>query len=225
MGRRLFKYLKTFINCIIGLIYCGAESCILCNEYSEDAICEGCKPTLKSYNLSYVIGEKNEEYKCFSIGYYSYGVKKLILKFKYEKSFLAGDVLAQLVSNFILKEIKDKVDILTFVPSSKKALRERGFNQCEVICSNVSRLTNIPYKSLLKKLKETKDQIGLSTLERWNNIANSFTYENIDHIRNQKILLIDDVLTTGATAFHCAKMLKSHGAKEIYILTVAKSRV
>jgi len=224
MGRRIFKYLKYIFHCIIYTIYSGSEKCIVCGVECEDFLCYWCKKDFKPLYLDYVLRENNEEYKCYSLGFYGHSIKKLILLLKYEKNFYAAEVMAKYLSEFIEK-IKEDIDVITFVPCTDKTLKNRGFNQCEVICANISELINIPSLALLKKTKETKDQIGLNHGERWNNIKDSFICKNSDYIQHKKVLLVDDVITTGATAFYCASALKNNGAKEVYILTVAKSRV
>lgn len=224
MGRRIFKYLKYILNCIIYTIYSGPEKCIVCGVECEDFLCYWCKKDFKPLYLDYMLSENNEEYKCYSLGFYGHSIKKLILSLKYERNFYAAEVMAQYLSEFINK-LKEDIDVITFVPCTDKALKNRGFNQCEVICDNISELLNIPSLALLKKTKETKDQIGLNHEERWNNIKDSFICKDSVYIQHKKVLLVDDVITTGATAFHCASALKNNGAKEVYILTVAKSRV
>ena len=72
---------------------------------------------------------------------------------------------------------------------------------------------------------DTKDQIGLSGEERWNNMEKCFEIQESKFIKNKKILLVDDVITTGATAFHCAHNLKESGINDVCILTIAKSNV
>jgi competence protein ComFC len=226
MGRRLITFISYVLKCIINLIYCGMEKCIICEDTAEeDFICSNCKNSVKLSYLSYNLKKDQEEYRCYSLGYYSFSIKRLILSLKYRKVFSAGIVIGSYINDFINNELKEQVDLLTFVPSGKAVMKKRGFNQCEVICKNVSKDINISCKTLLKKIKETKDQIGLNTSERWDNIKDSFICINPKLVIGKKILLIDDVITTGATAFYCASALKKAGAKEVFILTVAKSRV
>jgi len=226
MGSGIFKSIKYVLNCIVDMVFCGMENCILCGFTCGDSLlCSQCKEQLKINYLNYPLKDKGETFKCYSLGYYSYSIKKLVLALKYEKNFYAGKLIGEYIGEFIKSSLKEDINIMTFVPSSSEALKKRGFNQCEVICKTVSINVDIPYKGLLKKIKTTKDQIGLSTEERWENIKDSFTCINTKNIKGKNILLIDDVVTTGATAFYCASTLKKFGANEVYILTVAKSRV
>ncbi|MGL5478655.1 MAG: ComF family protein, partial [Clostridium sp.] len=89
----------------------------------------------------------------------------------------------------------------------------------------LSRRLDIPCVSTLIKTKETKDQKTLTIRERKNNVKNVFEGKNINLIKGNKFILIDDVITTGATIEEGVRVLKKYGAKEIKILTIAKSHV
>ncbi|WP_346937529.1 phosphoribosyltransferase family protein [Clostridium sp.] len=226
MGRGSFEIIKQIVDSILSTIYGIEEKCIICEEYEEnDYICEKCKKSINIINIESSIIHEDEELKSYSLGFYGYELKKLILKLKYNKSFLAGKILASYMSEFILKNLKDKVDILTFIPSSKSALKNRGFNQCEVLCKYISKSCKIPYKELLYKASDSIDQIGLDNIKRWENIKDSFMVKNKKYIEGKRVLIIDDVITSGATAFYAAKAIKEINSDEVFILTVAKSRV
>lgn len=226
MGRGSFEIIKQIVDSVLSTIYGIEEKCIICEEYEEnDYICAKCKKSINIINIESSIIHEDEEFKSYSLGFYGYELKKLILKLKYNKSFLAGKILSSYMSDFILENLKDKVDILTFIPSSKSALKSRGFNQCEVLCKYISKSCKIPYKELLYKASDSADQIGLDNIKRWENIKDSFIVKNKKYIEGKRILIIDDVITSGATAFYAAKAIKEINADEVFILTVAKSRV
>lgn len=83
----------------------------------------------------------------------------------------------------------------------------------------------IHVKNYLYKIIETKDQIGLNDEMRWKNCSNSFRFNRKYSVKEKKILLVDDVITTGATAYSCAKEIKNAGAEAVIILTAAKSKL
>ncbi len=226
MGRGSFEIIKQIVDNILSTIYGIDDKCIICDEYEDkDYICEKCKKSINIINIESLITYQDEEFISYSLGFYGYELKKLILKLKYNKSFLAGKILAGYMSDFILENLKDKVDILTFIPSSKSALKSRGFNQCEVLCKYISKNCKIPYKELLYKASDSADQIGLDNIKRWENIKDSFIVKNKKEIEGKRVLIIDDVITSGATAFYAAKAIKEIKANEVFILTAAKSRV
>ncbi|MEG1256780.1 ComF family protein [Clostridium sp.] len=226
MGRRFSEAIGYIINSVLAIIYGTNDKCLICGEYEDvDYICETCKININIINLRYKIEKGNEHIYCYSLGFYSYGLKKLILAFKYDKDFSAGEILSRYMSEFVLNEFNKEIDMLTFIPSSKESLRKRGFNQCEVLCEFISKSCSIPYECLIDKSIESKDQIGLDNKKRWDNVRGSFKVKSNKSIEGKRILLIDDVITSGATGFYAAMALKEAKVKEVFILTVAKSRV
>ena len=107
---------------------------------------------------------------------------------------------------------------------SKSSVKKRGFNQCEVIAKNLSKLLDIPVNDSLIKIKDTREQKSLSKEERYKNIKGAFKVKK-NNIENKRILLVDDVVTTGATLLECKKILKKCDVAEITILTIAKSHI
>ena len=211
MGRRIFKLLDYLKESILDIIFESPYKCIVCNEIEADGICNECVKTIHCCT--------EDEY----YGYYKGALKDLIHLFKFKKDFLAGDILVDMLESKI-KNI-DKDYILTYIPIGKKSKRKRGFNQCEYIAKKLSRKLDLRCNNTLIKIKETKVQKELSKSERIENIKNSFGITNSQLIKGNKFILIDDVVTTGATLKEGVKVLKENGALEIKILTIAKSRI
>ncbi|MBP2032405.1 competence protein ComFC [Clostridium algifaecis] len=224
----IIESLKNLKDCILSVIYSGNENCILCNNelYSDKYICDYCMKSIMICRDKTEIGNVNGTLKfdCYSGAYYSGSMMELIVKLKYKSSFRSGHVIADYMYNSI-KANKLEFDFITYVPMTKKDFKRRGFNQGEYLANILKEYTKKPVISCLSKIKSTKDQIGLSKRERWENIKGSFRFKNISLIKNKNVLIVDDVLTTGATAFYCALELKNNGANKITILTGAKSRV
>ena len=110
------------------------------------------------------------------------------------------------------------------VPLHKYRSRERGYNQSFLILKALAKKNkNIIIKNnILQKQRNIKPQSSMNKLERKNNIKNAYTITNKLEIKNKKILLFDDVFTTGSTTNECSRMLKENGAKKIGVLTIAK---
>lgn len=107
------------------------------------------------------------------------------------------------------------------VPLSKERRKERGFNQSEWIAGAFSRKSGIPVKpTALQKVRNTRTQVGLNREEREMNLRGAFMAEPL-LIQEKKVLLVDDVMTTGSTFNECAFALKQHGASKVYCLSVA----
>ncbi|OGW56791.1 MAG: hypothetical protein A2Z09_01720 [Nitrospirae bacterium RBG_16_43_8] len=108
------------------------------------------------------------------------------------------------------------------VPLSKSALRERGFNQSLLMAKVISKKLKTPlYMDILLKRKDTLPQVGLSSKERMKNLKGVF--KTSGKINKLRLLLLDDVMTTGATARECSKTLMSAGAKEVIVITLARA--
>ena len=104
-------------------------------------------------------------------------------------------------------------------------MKDRGFNQCEYLAKEINKQLNISICKDIIKNKNIKEQKLLSREERYKNIKDAFSLVSDKNIRNKRLLLIDDVMTTGATLYECEKMLIKNGALSIKMLTVAKSYI
>ncbi len=115
-----------------------------------------------------------------------------------------------------------EMDGIVPVPVSTRTLRERGFNQTLLLAKSLSRHLRIPvHMNLLFKKKETLPQIGLGAKERAKNLRNSFEVKG--RLNRRRLLLLDDVMTTGATARECSRTLMKGGAGEVVVVTLARS--
>ena len=211
MGREILKVLDYLKDCFFEIIFPAPCKCIVCDENEEEGLCFTCRKTIK---------ECTEE-DCY--GYYKGALKELIFLFKFNKDFLAGEILIDLIKDKLKGTESDY--ILTYIPIGKASLKKRGFNQCEYIAKGLSKIHGLKCIPTLKKVKETKVQKELSKKERKVNIKNSFGPIDKNLIKNNKFILIDDVVTTGATIEEGVKILKENGAKEIKLLTIARSRI
>lgn len=126
--------------------------------------------------------------------------------------------LGRLLLNFDLSDLDGVVP----VPMSIKRLRERGFNQSLLFARVVSSKKNLPLlMDILFKKKDTPPQTGLSAKERLSNLKNAFEVKG--DIRGLRLLIVDDVMTTGATVKESSKQLMKAGAKEVIVLTLARA--
>jgi ComF family protein len=113
------------------------------------------------------------------------------------------------------------VDLVLPVPLHKKRLREREFNQSALLGKHVARHLGAPLSvHSLDRNRHTMPQVGLNSRERRKNIRNAFTVTDIDGIRGKRVMLVDDVYTTGATARECSRVLKKAGVEEVFVITL-----
>lgn len=132
---------------------------------------------------------------------------------------LAGNAAKELLP----KGFFDGVELIIPLPLSKKKERSRGYNQCDYIADGLSQVTGIPVcKNCISRTKANETQTHKSREERWKNVEGIFAVSNPDAVRGKHILLIDDVLTTGATIADCARALVEVGCR-VTIFTLAYS--
>ena len=218
MGETVKRIIRKLFDGLIEVIYPRENYCIICKEDDCFGICDTCKKSIKTIDNLY-------QDEIISYGYYGGVLKDLILKFKYKNNFTAGDILTEFLEEYIVKNLKYKEYIITYIPLSKKSKKIRGFNQCEYIAKKISRDLSIEVLEVLIKQKETKEQKRLKRDERYENIKDAFKIKKGIELNNCNIILIDDVVTTGATLQEAYKLLKKFQVKHIKLLTLAKSHI
>ena len=215
MAKGIIKLLINIKDEILDIIYPEDEHCITCGANGFIGICPLCESKIKIDRENNII---------LSYGQYGGVLKKLILRFKYKSDFSAGKVLAKLMIKKI-KMIDYYPDIILYVPINKSSKKKRGYNQCEFLATELSKKLDVECRDSIKKVRETKEQKRLSFQERQLNILDSFRLDDTRKLCNKKILIIDDVVTTGATLIECLKLVNEIKDSEIKLLTVARSRL
>ncbi|WP_461207408.1 ComF family protein [Clostridium sp. DL1XJH146] len=212
----------------MNLIYFGSSECVICGSETEDlCICNRCFNKVYYCKEPFVIDLHGIEIYCYSACYYSGVMKELVTLLKFYSSFNVIEVIQIYCINTI-KNFGLEFDLITFVPATKESRKKRGFNQSELLAKAISKKLGIKATSLLERIDIKKDQIGLGKAERWENIKKSFAIkENMDFeiVKNKRVIIIDDVITTGATSFYCAEKLFEMGASEVIVLTAARGRL
>lgn len=224
---------------ILNVVFPIGFSCMNCGceIFADDKyLCEDCKkllPYLKGdlclhcsepitgsgkYCL-YCKGKKFECAKIISPFEYDGIAKKLIVGLKYENKKFYAECLSTFMASSFLKELLP-CDIVTCVPLCDKRLKERGYNQADILAKLFAQKINAEYNStLLKRVKDTPTQTKLSQTERRKNMIDAFKVVDKKSVKDKIIVLIDDVYTTGATTSECAKKLNKAGAKCVYAVT------
>lgn len=200
--------------------------CLICKREGF-YLCQDCEVLFQISGFHQKHSTQNLKDLYFAVSYQNGFLRHLIKQFKYPPFIkeLAKPLASLIITHFQLMDNKPDLSdfILIPVPQTKKKMKARGFNPAEEIGKELSDFFKIPLSSgcLLKK-KETLPQAELSDAERKENVKNSFACNNSEKIKGKKILLTDDVYTTGSTMEECAKVLKKSGAKEIIGLSVAR---
>ncbi|MBI1730577.1 ComF family protein [Candidatus Acetothermia bacterium] len=159
-----------------------------------------------------------------SVALYDGVLARLIQKLKYEQERALVHELAPLLEKHLQDEqLADQFDAITFVPMSRKSLQRRGFNQSELLAKRVGKLVAKPLLFLLQKIRETRSQMELSGEERRQNLQGAFIAR--PHPTLKRVLILDDVYTTGATARECSRALRECGWEQVMVLTLARTPI
>jgi ComF family protein len=240
--------LRGFLNGLLDIVY--PKACVVCKNKLKDIssidniICRECWGKIKRNTPPFCwccgrhlepsnftkhlcpecLKKKLHFDRAFSPCVYEGVIKELIHEFKYQGKDYLGSLLSKLMVEFI-KEYNVPVDYLDFivcVPLHTTRLREREFNQAEILSNHIAlEFKKNTLNDALRRSRYTKTQTELEENERLLNVKDSFSVTKKELIKAKNILLIDDVLTTGATSSEAAYALKNAGANIVFVLTLA----
>ena len=160
-----------------------------------------------------------------SFGAYKPRMSRAILLLKYGNLAPLGGWFAQVLADLIRKQPSGfAADAVVPVPLDQPRYRERGYNQAELIAKPLARLLDIPFRSyLLVRTRPRPNHLRLTRRERWETVRGAYVAREGIRVDNLHILLVDDVMATGATLDACSKALRKAGAARVTALTVARS--
>lgn len=185
------------------------DSCGISMKTKESQVCGRCLANPPHYNKITTLFEYQED------------IKKLVLPLKFNAKVSAARTIGTLMANHFSKHV-EMPDALLAVPLHKKRLRERGFNQSELIAEHLHQKLNIPLlQQFCTRTRNTVSQTSLKAAERRKNLNRAFHCDNHQGINS--IAVIDDVVTTGSTANEIAKTLKKAGVKHVEIWAFARA--
>lgn len=177
----------------------------------QESICLGCTKLKPSYKISRSIFKFEEN------------SKSLVHNFKYHDKTYLSKFFANLLHNKYQKIIS-KADMITCVPMHKFKRIFRLYNHAFILAKDLAKISNKAFEpDIITKTRSTKSQTYLSKTARKENIKGSFALNNLQKVKGKRVLLIDDVITTGETINTCSRELKKAGAKEVVVLSIAKT--
>lgn len=229
----------------LGILF--PKKCVFCGRLlsptAESEVCYECMnnlPFCLAYNRCKKCGkpiggeekecgrcrmEKIRYYTKISAAYlYKDDVKKSILKFKNEKYSYYGRTYAEHIKIVVENDNKNRdFDVVIAVAPRSARMKKSGYDQAECLAENLAKLMNLPFKPEVLKQKEArKRQSSLSADERRENARGNYIVKRKDEIFGKRVLLVDDVCTTGATLTECAKVLKEAGAAQVCCAVAAR---
>lgn len=207
----------------------GTYICPQCEKklaYIQRDICIYCqRPSYLGYTHLFC-RQKNGVDGCLSLFHYNNFMKKIIKSVKYR---FATKILTELFTIIRPQQLiklniyKDLSPTLVPIPLHPTRLKERGFNQASILCDYFQSYTCYLTEELLQRHKYTHAQAQLKQLqERYHNMHNAFSVKESTHIKDKNIIVVDDVLTTGATTKEAVTVLKKSGAAQVYVLTLVR---
>lgn len=246
----LTRWLETLAGALTGVVF--PSSCRLCSELLTHAsripICdaclasvqrvpaEGCEICGQPWMVPERAGEKSRfcqdcceqkfAFRCArSFGLYEGALVHAILLLKYERIEPLGAWFATRLAEVVRGEIdKLAADVVVPVPLHPQRKKERGFNQVDLFAEPLSRRLGLPYRpALLMRARPRPEKHLLRNEERWEAVRGAFAIQAGGRVDNLRILLLDDVMTTGATLDACSRALRDAGAESVLGLTVARA--
>ncbi len=149
-------------------------------------------------------------------------IRNALHKLKYRQNMALGEALAKNLAEYV-GTLGWNVDLVVPVPLGKERIKDRGYNQVGLVAMPLALINSWRYRpKALVRTRETRTQVGLSIIERKENVLGAFRGDPA-LVNEHKVLLMDDVATTGATLSSCAAALMDAGAKEVYALTLARA--
>lgn len=234
-----------FINKLLNIFFPLKIKCIFCGrdipDFDNEPFCKECKKesffnnsvnrcktcdmpiTTKNDYCENCKKERRHFDKITSPFIYTGNVRRLIIRFKSNNAKYLAFPMAKLMTQRIAEE-KFEFDLIIPVPLSEKSYKKRKYNQAELLANEIGKILNKPVRNdILFKVKETSHQKELGFEDRQRNLRGAYNVKNWKEFDKKNILLVDDVVTTCATANTCSKLLKKH-AKSVFVASFARTK-
>jgi ComF family protein len=226
----MIKKLKTFIFSLFYPEKCPfcqktiAHNSTACYKCIEQFTSKAYLRVFKSNSIAHI-----SEYTCISPLKYSDNVKDAIWRYKFRQYKKYAPKFALFIVHALKNQFKTKdaileqFDFITSVPLFHNDLTQRGYNQSQLLAENIGNYLNLTYLEALLKIKNNKKQHNLSAKQRYLNVKGAYSCLNPTIIKDKKILLCDDIITTGSTLSECADTLIHAGAANVFCITLAST--
>ncbi len=214
----------SFLKGLNNLLFPKDNICFFCNEKEPKIvgyICTDCMKNLEYLNREVKLIDSYLDKVIYSL-FYNRFIKEQIYAYKYySKNYLykpLGEILLDTIKE---KSLVSEIDIITYVPLHRRRKALRGYDQSELIGRYISKKLKIPFaKGNLIRKKSTKSQTKLNKNQRIKNLENAFYVKDSKEFLNKKVLLIDDIITTGSTMEECGRVLIEKGAGKVIGLAI-----
>lgn len=207
--------------------------CALCRQLlqgNETDFCTGCRTDTPVFpgmeRNTHPDGKTKLQFldSCTAVWYYRENVRDGILRLKFSGAAHLADPYGRMLAMKLYSGGARSYDGICWAPVSARRRRKRGYDQAQLLARSVGRELEILPMPLLRKTRDNPAQSGLGAAERRANVQGVYAFSGKMDIRGKRILLIDDVFTTGSTAEECARVLKTAGAAEVHCAVVAAAQ-
>ena len=200
--------------------------CPFCGKVLDHAgICPACEKALPWTEEGAGVRELSGGVRCAAPLWYEGKVREGLLRFKFQGARAAAGPLGELVARCAAERFSGAFDVVTWVPVSRRRLRSRGYDQARLLAESACRLWEVRPEQLLQKIPDNPAQSGLTEeAARRANVLGVYEAAEPERIQGCRILLVDDICTTGATLAECARTLRDAGAADVMCVCAALAR-
>ena len=201
--------------------------CPFCERVLEDPrapVCPACQPELPWLDEKDSFRKVEFTSGCWSALEYRDAVRECVHRYKFTPIRARGAALGKLMAQCTQDHPEIRPDVITWAPLSAKRRRKRGFDQAEELAWQMGRELSLPVQALLQKMWDTKQQSSLKeTQARRANVLGVYSLCPDADVKGKRVLLVDDVVTSGSTLSACAKVLVQAGVEEVWCVTLAQA--
>lgn len=209
---------------ILQLLY--PSKCVLCRkllEKDETDLCRNCRVDAPEYPA----GKRKLQFldSFIAIWYYEKNVRHSLLRYKFYGGRNLSKPFGRLLAMRLLREYPEGFDVLTWIPISRARKLRRGYDQCELLAKAVGQELGMIPVSTLVKVRNNRPQSRIhGEAQRRANVLGVYKLVDAQTVRGKRVLILDDILTTGATAGEAARVLLTAGASEVHCAAIAAAR-
>lgn len=216
--------MRDWIHQLLDLFF--PPKCPFCGKVLDHAgICPACEKALPWTEEGAGLRELPGGLQCAAPLWYEGQVREGLLRFKFQGARAAAGPLGELVARCAAERFSGAFDVVTWVPVSRRRLRSRGYDQARLLAESACRLWEVRPEQLLQKITDNPAQSGLTEeAARRANVLGVYEAAEPERIQGYRILLVDDICTTGATLTECARTLRDAGAADVMCVCAALAR-
>lgn len=218
---QIYEIITKPIRYILSYLYHG--ECVFCADETElwHYICDDCKNKISEKEYTAITPNG---FLCLSAFEYREQFKNSVLRFK----FGGHREYSRTYASIVFDKYRDRLehfnpDFITSVPLSEKSFKKRGYNQAELLAKDIAFFCKKPYNKVLSKIRDNEIQHDLNKELRKQNVKNVYEVISDTEISGKRIIICDDIITTGWTLNECAESLKAAGADDVLCITAAKT--